>query len=82
MVRSNSVYLVEEGQDLCQRGLQLAFLCGRPQTSWKNGRSSRERSQKRREWLHMKFRGLSLRIDVSHGDCPIAVSEGRFGNVH
>ena len=30
----------------------------------------------------MKGRGVSLGLDVSHGDCPNAVSEGRLGNVH
>ena len=54
---------------------------GRLQTSWHNGRSPRELLQKREKWLCMKFRGVSLGIDVSPRDCPMAVLAAHLVNM-
>ena len=53
-----------------------------PQTSWKNGSSTKELSQNRRKRIHMKVRGMSLGIDVSHRYLPIDVLSVRLGNFH
>ena len=79
---SNSGSLVEEGQALCQRGIQLAPTLGQSKTSWHNGRYTREWSHKIRRRLRMKVRVVSLVLDVSHGDCPIAVSAVNLVNVN
>ena len=53
-----------------------------PLTSWHNGRSPQERLRNIIKLLHMKVRGMSLWIDVSHRDFPIAALAGRLGNSH
>ena len=80
--RSNSGYMVKEGQAIFQRGLHLAPLPGLPRTSCKNGRYPQEWLKKRIKRFRMKGHGVSLGIDVLHGDCTIAASEGRLVNVH
>ena len=65
-----------------QRGLHLSPPPGRPLTSWHNGKSPKERLQKRRKRLRMKGHSMSLGIDVSHGDCLIAALTGRLVNAH
>ena len=80
--RLDSRSMVEEGRALCQRGLQLAPPPGQTLTSWHNGKSPKERLQKRTKWLRMKGRSVSLGIDISHGDYLIAALAGRLVNAH
>ena len=80
--RSNFRYLIEEGQDLCQQYLQMDPPPGCLQTSWHNGRSPQKCNQKTIKSLRMKVRGVSLGIDVTHGDCSIAVLVACSGNIH
>ena len=46
---------------------------------WKVSPGTAAEEKKR---LCMKGRGDSLGLNVSHGDCPIAASEGHLGNMH
>ena len=80
--RLNSGSLVDEGQDICPRCLQLAPPTGQLQTSWNNGRYPQEWSLKRIKRTSMKVHGMSLGIDVSHGDFPIAALAVHLGNAH
>ena len=80
--RSDSGYLVEEVQDIFQRSLHMALPPGRPWSSWHNGRSPQEQSQKRRKRISMKVSGVSLGIDVPHRYCQIPALAAHFVNVH
>ena len=82
MERSNYGYLLKEGQAICQIGLHLDPTPGRLQTSYHNGGSPREQSQKNRRLICMKGRGVSLGIDVSHRDRQIAALSGNLNYAH
>ena len=80
--RSNYGSLVEEGQTIYQRGLEMSPPPRRPQTSYHNGRSPQEQLQNIRKRIRMKVCGMSLGIDMSHGDFPINSSAGLHWPLH
>ena len=80
--RSDYGFMVKEGQAFCQRGFHLDPPPIQPQTSWNDGQCRLKQLQNIRKLLFMKGRGVSIGIDLSHGDCPIAAPSVSLVNAH